>query len=50
MTAIVDILSDFGVNTKNAITWLLQNIFQKFKKYSYIACQDLTNDTGFSIL
>ena len=33
-----------------AITWLLQNIFQKLKKAIFIACQDLTNDTGFSIL
>ena len=33
-----------------AITLLLQNIFQKFKKAIFIACQDLTNDSGFSIL
>ena len=52
MTAIVDILSNLGatalplracprnvliiVNTKKAITWLLQNMFQKFKTYSLL--------------
>ena len=38
------------VNTKKAITLLLQNIFSKIQNVFFIACQDLTNDTGFSIL